>query len=161
MNDDFFIDLPDLDEPTLPPALSSRSMISPFSSSDGFQPINKWDPRLLMDLAVGVEELPTILARFDLTMEDFDDLLKHPVFRRELAVMTRDVQENGATFRAKAKIQAESYLPVLDNIVNDENVPTGIRLDAIKSAVRWGDLEPKESRGQDNAAATVNIQINF
>jgi hypothetical protein len=161
MNDDFLIDLPDIDDPSLPPALSTQSMITPFASFDGFQPINKWDPRLLMDLAIGVEDLPSILARYDLTEKGLNSLLDHPVFRRELAVMTRDVQENGATFRAKAKIQAESYLPVLDHIVNDESVPTGIRLDAIKSAVRWGDLEPREVKGQENNAAQVNIQINF
>jgi len=156
MNEDFLIDL---DEETLP-AILHEPTISAHSSSD-YTPINKWDPRLLLDLSLSVESLQDILPRYNLTMEEYNVLMSHAVFRRELAVMTRDVQINGATFRAKAKIQAESYLTVVDDIVHDTEVPTGIRLDAIKSAVRWGDLEPKEAKNTENTAAQVNIQINF
>jgi hypothetical protein len=159
MNEDFLIDLPD---DSLPAILHDQqgATISAHSSSD-YTPINKWDPRLLLDLSLSVESLQDILPRYNLSMEEYNFLMSHAVFRRELALMTRDVQENGATFRAKAKIQAESYLTVVDDIVHDTEVPTGIRLDAIKSAVRWGDLEPKEAKGQENSAAQVNIQINF
>ena len=74
----------------------------------------------------------------------------------------RDVRENGASFRAKARIQAESYLPVVDDMIWDKEIAPSTRLDAVKSVVRWGDLEPKEKKEQaQQTQPQINVQILF
>ena len=123
---------------------------------------NPWDPRLLLDLALAVDPLEDILTRYSLTTQHYDSLMASRTFRRDLALMVRDVQENGASFKSKARVQAESYLPIIDMLVYDDNVAASTKLSAIQSIVRWGDLEPKPSKEEQTTnATTVNVQINF
>lgn len=160
VNDDFL--LPDdiltleTDEPPyslgIDPALRSPTPATP---------VNPWSPRLVMDLAVGVDPVNEILDSYGLDFDDLERLMNNPTFRRELASLRREVAENGTSFRSKARMQAESYLSTLDDIVLDTNAPTSVRLEGIKSAVRWADLEPKKSGGEEQPATSINVQINF
>lgn len=187
MNDDFLIGLEEFEvagaarksgmDDFLPdPALSDDD--GEFSLQNGLLPAqaggettptsllaispNKWDPRLLLDLVIAVDTLEVILDRYGLSREEYNALTTNIVFRRELANTMRDIRENGASFRAKARIQAESYLPVVDDMVWDRDLAASTRLDAVKSIVRWGDLEPKEKKEQvQQAAPQINVQILF
>ena len=124
--------------------------------------VNRWDPRLILDLALGVEDLDTVLPRYNLTPDDYETLAHSPIFRRELALTIRDVRENGLPFKAKARVQAEAYLEVLDELVYSDGTPASTRLEAIKSTVAWGGLIPKESKEETGATgSTINVQINF
>lgn len=128
------------------------------------QPVNPnlWDPRLVLDLAVGVDGLEEILTRYGLTTYEFELLSKTQAFRRELALTIRDVRENGVPFASKARVQAEAYLEVLDRMVHDDTTPASVRLEAIRSTVLWGKLLPKEDKAQDTTNATqINVNISF
>jgi hypothetical protein len=120
-----------------------------------------WDPRLLFDLAIGVDSLPEILARFGLTEEDYARLSEMPLFRRDLAMAIREVRAEGVSFAARAKVQAEEYLEVLDSLVYDQSAPASTRLDAIKSAVLWGRLLPKENKSDTTNATQVIVNISL
>lgn len=121
---------------------------------------NRWDPRLILDLALAIEPLEEILPRYELSIDEFDLLAKTPVFRKELALMIREVREEGLSFSRKAQFQAESYLEVLDSMVYSELTPANIRLEAIRSTVKWGNLE-KSDKEDGIAGGTINVQINF
>ena len=124
--------------------------------------VNRWDPRLILDLALGVEDLDSVLPRYSLTTDDYEPLAHSPIFRRELALTIRDVRENGLPFKAKARVQAEAYLEVLDELVYSDGTPASTRLEAIKSTVAWGGLIPKESKEDSQTNATqINVSINF
>ena len=124
--------------------------------------VNRWDPRLILDLALGVEDLDAVLPRYNLTPDDYETLAHSPIFRKELALTIRDVRENGLPFKAKARVQAEAYLEVLDELVYSDGTPASTRLEAIKSTVAWGGLIPKESKEENAGNATnINVQINF
>jgi len=140
-----------------PPAVYNQSTgaVSPAA--------NAWDPRMVLDLAIGVDGLEEILDRYGLSMEAFELLSNVPTFRRDLAMTMRDVRENGVPFAAKAKVLAESYLTDIDEMIQDEKTPASTRLNAIQSVVRWGRLEPtKDASGESNTNANqINISINF
>jgi len=125
--------------------------------------VNPWDPRLILDLAVAVDDLDDILLRYGLSRPDYNALTTAPLFRRELAMMMRDVRENGASFSAKARIQAESYLPILDDLVYSDITPANVRLEAVRSTVRWGRLDAPKNVEQEEGAKQpmINISINF
>ena len=166
MNDDYLIDDIFLDEPPhtlLRPEGSEPDPLLPSSYHSATpQTTNPWDPRLLLDLAIAVEPLTSILPRYGLDGQAYSALLDNVMFRRELAMMMRDVQENGATFKAKSRIQAESYLPVIDSIIYDQETASSTKLQAIQAVVRWGDLEPRpNAQREEGPAQTLNIQINF
>ena len=163
MNDDFLINIDDFDETEQASAYSTDLVPSqsPSFAVSAFSP-NKWDPRLLLDLVIAVDHLDDILERYGLSHEEYSILSSNVVFRRELASIMRDVRENGASFRAKARIQAESYLPVVDDMIWDREIAPSTRLDAVKSVVRWGDLEPKEKKEQtQQTQPQINVQILF
>ena len=163
MNDDFLINIDDFGETEQASAYSTDLVPSqsPSFAVSALSP-NKWDPRLLLDLVIAVDSLEVILDRYDLSREEYNILSSNIVFRRELAATMRDIRENGASFRAKARIQAESYLPVVDEMVWDIDIAPSTKLDAIKSIVRWGDLEPKDKKEQvQQTAPQINVQILF
>lgn len=124
---------------------------------------NRWDPRLVLDLAVGIDGLPEILDRYDLTQHEYELLSKTQAFRRELALTIRDVRENGVPFASKARVQAEAYLEVLDRMVHDDSTPSSVRLECIRSTVAWGRLEPTkdDKKGGDQNAQQINVNISF
>ena len=121
----------------------------------------KWDPRLVADLALGLDSTAEILDRYELDHDQYNKLSQNPSFRHELALMIKELNENGTTFHSTARVQAMSYLEVVDEIVNDKATPAATRLSAIKDTVRWGKLEPKEDKSQGDSGNTINLQINF
>jgi hypothetical protein len=144
-----------------PPSVSQRRS-GTLNTPEVIPSTNIWDPRLILDLAIGVDGLEEILPRYDLTEEEFTILSDIPAFRRELAMAMRDAREYGLPFTKKAKVQAESYLEVLDHLVYSDLTPANVRLEAIRSTVRWAGLEPKETAGTgDGEKNVINVQINF
>ena len=140
-----------------PPAVRTRRGVQAESPA-----ANAWDPRMILDLAIGVDGLEEILERYDIAPAEYEILSKVPTFRRELAMTMRDVRENGVPFAAKAKVLAESYLTDIDEMISDSATPASTRLNAIQSVVRWGKLEPKkETNDAGNQGQAINIQINF
>jgi hypothetical protein len=123
--------------------------------------INPWPPQLIVELALQLHTLEEILPRYDMSEERYRSLLENPHFRKEIAVMMRELAENGQSFRIKARLQAEAYLDIVDDIVNDLSVGASVRLDAINKMVQWGDLVPKDKKDGNEGAPTVNIQLNF
>lgn len=122
---------------------------------------NLYDPRMILDLAIAVDDITVILPRYGLTEAEFNILSETPVFRRELAMAMREARENGLPFANKAKYQAESYLEVLDELVYSAETPASVRLEAIRSTVKWARLEqPTGAEAQGNAPQ-INVQINF
>lgn len=121
----------------------------------------KWDPRLIADLALGLDSTQEVLDRYELSHEQYDKLSQNPSFRHELALMIKELNENGTTFHSTARVQAMSYLEIVDEIVNNTLTPAATRLSAIKDTVRWGKLEPKEDKSAGDNGNTINLQINF
>jgi len=120
---------------------------------------NKWSPMLVMDLAIGVDDLETILTTHNLTKAELDRLFEVPTFRHEVAMMRREVRENGVTFGKKARIQAEQYLETLDLMMANPDTPPSVRLDIFKTLTKLAGLEPKNK--EETQVPQVNIQINM
>jgi len=119
-----------------------------------------WHPRITFDIALG-EDRQILCDRYNLQLDELETLYYIAAFRREIADHAKSIREEGVTFRQKAKVQAEMYLEVLDDIVNNADVSAATRLDAIKSVVKWGDLEPKVDKAAQTSMPQFNIQINL
>ena len=122
---------------------------------------NLYDPRMILDLAIAVDDITVILPRYGLTEAEFNLLSETPVFRRELAMAMREARENGLPFANKAKYQAESYLEVLDELVYSAETPASVRLEAIRSTVKWARLEVEKGAETGSNAPAISININF
>lgn len=143
-----------LDTQAAPPAVHTQKTHPPKST-------NLYDPRMILDLAIGLEDLTVILPRYGLSEAEFNLLSETPVFRRELGLAMREARENGLPFANKAKFQAESYLEVLDELVYSAETPASVRLEAIRSTVKWARLEVEKGAEGIGNAPQINVQINF
>ena len=169
MDNSDFMDMLDsaLTDGVCPPAADWEVLDSAAHPHVAFRPqgqpksTNLYDPRMILDLAIAVDDITVILPRYGLTEAEFNLLSETPVFRRELAMAMREARENGLPFANKAKYQAESYLEVLDELVYSAETPASVRLEAIRSTVKWARLEqPTGAEAQGNAPQ-INVNINF
>jgi hypothetical protein len=120
-----------------------------------------WPARLSFDVALGMDEEEDILTRHGIPPAAWAVIRDNPLFRREVGEHRRRMGEEGVTFKAKAKVQAEEYLKTLDVLVTDPVVDPRVRLEAIRSVVKWAGLEPRpESEGAGFGNA-IQVNINL
>jgi hypothetical protein len=120
----------------------------------------EWSPRMAFDIAMGDND-ESVRQRYNLDYEVYERILAHPAFRKEVDTLVREVREKGVTFKAKARIQAEEYLEVVNDMVADPAVANTLKLDAIKSVVKWAEYDAPSANGPGGSAPQFNIQINL
>jgi hypothetical protein len=132
------------------------AVLSPFGSTA--QP---WPNRLAFDIALG-DDPEEARLHYELSEDEFLRIIHHPAFRKEVADHARDIRENGISFKSKARLFAETYLAEVDEIVGNREIGATIRLDAIKSVVKWAGLEPQATKNAEaSTQPQFNIQINL
>lgn len=121
-----------------------------------------WDPKLLFDLALEMDDIEDILLRHNLTYEQLGQMYGNAMFRSEVITLRSDLQKEGLTLKLKARMLSEDYLDIMDKMVHDIHIPAGQRLDVIKQVNKLGDVEPKkDSKDGAGGAGSFNIQINI
>ena len=125
------------------------------------QTVPPWTAALVFDVALGLEGHETVLQRHGVTPEEWDHINAHPLFQRQVAEQAREMGETGVSFRSKARVQAEMYLVQLDQMIHSPSTDQKVKLEAIRSVVKWGGLEPQPSKEEGNSTPQVNVQINM
>lgn len=118
-----------------------------------------WPKKLPFDVAFG-ESDDILCAKYNLSPAALEALYLNPVFRREVSDHQTVIRDEGITFKAKAKLQAEMYLENLHEIVVSQTAAPSVKLDAIKSMVKWAGYEPKPEAASA-AAGGPSITINI
>jgi hypothetical protein len=120
------------------------------------------DPTTLPDnfylaTAVGVRPFDEILTMFEIAPEDGEALQEHPVFQQRLLLARDAVETDGTAFFARCRILAGQTMPAMLNLINDSGTPASVQLDAWKTLVKYGRLEPMPPTQQ----ATVGPQLTL
>lgn len=115
-----------------------------------------YPPGLALDIALESAPLPEILEAYNITPEQMKGIIGNPNFQRELENYRLEIQQDGYTFRMKAKAQAEEYLNIAWKMVHSPDVPSNVRADLIKQTVRWAALEaPPPASSPMNGAGGI------
>jgi len=122
---------------------------------------NRWSPKLVFDLALGLDDLESILTRHGISYGDYNAISDNPTFRRELVSATKELQETGVTFKRKAAIQAELYLEEMDSLMRADITPPSVKTDIFKTMAKLGELEPEKKSDSSIGSNQFNIQINL
>lgn len=141
--------------PVVPPRSEERA----FSSLPALA--EPWPSGLVFDLALGIDSTQTILDRYAISPEDYEQFMAIPAFRRELAETMRKNQEEGISFSRKMANIAEECIPTIYNIIKDPLVPASTRGDLWKHTAKLGKLEPTTKENTMQQAVQVQIQINL
>lgn len=118
--------------------------------------------RLAFELALAQPiEAGSVFANHGYTQEQSIGILSDPTFAKLLERVTKEVKENGLSFRNKARMQAEDLLQHSYALATDPEVSSAVRLDAIKSTVKWAGLEPKEKDDKGTGTGGLTLNISF
>jgi hypothetical protein len=117
--------------------------------------------QLAYEIALGAEDTGPIFMRYGYTQEQAINLLADGHFAKMLERVTKDVRENGLSFRSKARLQAEELLQHSFNMATDENVNPSVRADIIKWTAKVGGLEPKEKDEGKAAGGGFTLNLTF
>jgi hypothetical protein len=120
-----------------------------------------WEPQLPLEIALGIEDLDAIALRHRLSFDQLNALLCTPGFQIQVAHFRKDLHENGETFRAKARVQAEMMLETSYKLVHADSTPASVKADLIKSTVEWAGLKPNPKATLDTPGGQFNITFNF
>jgi hypothetical protein len=101
-----------------------------------------------------------ILAGEGLTQQEYDAISVNPQFTRYVDSYTKEMQENGFSFAAKARVLAEDLLPTAYHMVRDPDIPAAVRAKIIENFVEWGELKPKNN-AISTAGPGFSITINI
>lgn len=121
-----------------------------------------FDTRLAWDLAMQMDPAPDVFRRYGVDDETALELLQMPLFVDTLKRMRREIEENGTSFRAKARVMAEDLLSHSYLMATDVEVPAPVRADLIKWTAKMGNLEPAVKKDEGSGAGSgFQFQIVF
>lgn len=104
-----------------------------------------------------VEEL---LSQLNISKDTFLAYTRNPTFNAAARAFKKELEDSGASFELKARIQAEAMLQQLWDLVHDKEIPATVRMKGIENAVRWGKLEPPKNEHM-TAANAPSFSITF
>lgn len=117
-------------------------------------------PLMPMELAMAVDTPKNICAAYNLTREQFAQIIQHPVFVKAYQEAIEMLKVDGMSFKVKCRMQAEDYLGTAFAMVKNPNISDAVRADLMKSTVRWAGLDAK-AVDVANGGTAFNIQINL
>lgn len=110
---------------------------------------------LILDLLLKTAPVADLLVAYKLSVDEFQRLTQHPVFRQDMRDMRDRMREEGFSFRVKAGAQAEAYLTQAWNMVHDPETPASVRADLLKFTIKLAGFEPKPQTAAQDAANAI------
>ena len=110
-----------------------------------------WDHRMTYELALALDPVSEILARYHVTEKDFQRFRKQPAFMQQIVDYRAEIREKGLTFRAKAKIMAEDLLGTAYELIHSPATPANVKADLIKWTSKVAALDPQPNQHQQDS----------
>jgi hypothetical protein len=120
-----------------------------------------WPSTLPIELALKTASPQELKEHYGFTDEEWAALRHHPVFIRELAAACELMKQDGMSFKAKCKLQAEGMLETNWRLVHapSSEVPAAVKARLMETTFRMAGYDSKEGVG--NIGSQLAIQINF
>jgi hypothetical protein len=117
-----------------------------------------WPPSLPFDLALAQQPVREICATYGIDRFEYDRLKADPAFRRAVADATETLQEEGASFKLKARAQSEELLKTSWALIHKplNEVSASVKAQLIMFTVRCAGLDASvEQKARANAQASA------
>ena len=142
----------------------SMNQLPTVKSSDKTSFLQNTAPIVAYEIASGLYDLEDILARHDWTVDEFKRIgasepFRHMVQEAKAEWSTVDSQER---IRLKAKVASEEGMLTVYGMINDDNIPPVVRLDAYKTLTRMAGVDAiaKAAEGE-GSGGKFQIVLNF
>ena len=127
-----------------------------------------WPPALPLELALQQTPVREICQAYGMTRLDYDRLRQDKAFRRAVTQAYNTLQEEGASFRLKARAQSEELLKTSWNLIHRplDEVSASVKAQLIQMTIRVAgydaSIEQKaRASATAQAAALTALQINI
>lgn len=120
----------------------------------------EWSMRLVMDVALGTST-DSILEAHDLQMHQFERIMTLPTFVLQVKDLRKKLEEEGASFKLKAQLQADFYLAKVHEKIMDPDTDEKVFTRLVEDVVRWGGLDTPQPVNTGGALGGFSINISF
>ena len=115
-------------------------------------------PMLAVELALRIDSPRRVCEAYGIDKDEFALILQHPVFIKQYQQAVEQLKVDGASFRLKARIQAEEFLAENFKMIKNPGTSDSVRAKMIENTVRWVGYDQKVAEG---GGANNNFQINI
>lgn len=123
-----------------------------------------WPPQLPLEMALKTASLEELRLEYGYSREAWASLPLNPIFVKDLTEACELVRQEGMSYRVKARMLAEDFLPNVYKMVNaqGEVVPPSVKADLIKFVTRVAGYDQKAVEGAGVVAANaLSITLNL
>ena len=117
-------------------------------------PILDIPPDLIRQTALGVDPFEVICGRFGLTQPQAVSLAENALFKREVSIAEKELNEGGLTFKARSAAASMAALAVLHTRLGNENLPTDEVREIYKATAKLAGLEPVANQAGSGGGGT-------
>ena len=118
------------------------------------------DPRLILEVASGLEEPEAIALRYGIDAEAWKSLSTWQPFINEVAAKRAELERGGYVFKMKAHLLAEDMLQDVYLRAKSHDASLPLKLDTLKTFAKLADLEPRPTtQGQITQGGGFSINI--
>lgn len=119
-----------------------------------------WPSTLPVEIALRMAPLPDIREAYGITWEEWEELRINPSFRKAVVDAQEKCQEEGFSFKTKARMQAEALLATSWKLIQDAATPAAVKADLIKFTTRVAGYDaPKGVAGEGGGGFQININL--
>jgi hypothetical protein len=104
-----------------------------------------------IDLAVGTNSYVEICDNYGIDESTSVVLESDPLFQRRLRIAQQVVEDDGTAFRSRCRVAVANSVHHVVHMMQDTDVPASTQLDAFKTLVKYGGLEPQK---EDNSGVS-------
>lgn len=118
------------------------------------------DPKMMLEIASGLEEPSVIAARYGYDDAGWAQLQSMDGFRAQVDKLVAELRLNGVTFQRKAAMLAEELL--MDLYIKAKQTRSLAEvLQVAQFAARMGKLEPTATDARGGGGTTFEVNFNF
>lgn len=115
--------------------------------------------RFFIDIAVGVNTFEELCAVHGLDPTVVEPLETHPLFEHRLALAKQAVEDDGRAFRARCRTIVNDAVPHMAQLMKDPETPPSTQLEAFKTLVKYGQLEPETTKHDGDGLPRLSLTI--
>jgi hypothetical protein len=119
-----------------------------------------YPPTFVIEIAMRTAPVRAICEAYGISEEEWECIRHEEVFLRELKQAVEFVQQEGMSFRLKARLQAEELLKTSWRMIHDPEVPPAVRSQLLQATMRWAQYDTPATQTV-NSGNGVSININF
>jgi hypothetical protein len=122
-----------------------------------------YPPALPVEIALQEHDPEFICSEYGIDAAEWDRIRVLPRFVADVSARLIELESEGASFRMKARLQAEAFLEDNFDMVKDEKTPLDVKVRIIQNTIKVAGLDASKEQSGAAAGSAIGaaLQINL